>query len=378
VALTVTADELELLTAALRLPGPGGGGASASVGRGGGDWDGPAGPGALALADRHDLLPALWRAQVDAGGWVALPPEALAVVAAHFEPGSTQPPLLAQQAYEANRPRVQDLMAQGDAVLDALAGAGIGAVALKGLHALRAGWWPDPVARVMRDLDVLVAEAEAEPAQAVLGDLGYRSLPSGHDAYADHELAAVHLPGRSGSVELHTALVVSRWRGVLPARDVLAAGPPMSTTDAVVHSIAHAQLHDEAHLLGRLALRSAHELAVLAAGPRAGTIDWGGVRTRFAAVGATGALDAQLHLARAAFGAEVPEPSRPLPAAARLALGRWLLARPGWAARYERAVFVPRALSADRMHERYGPGSVWRSRAVHVTRAVRRRGPAPS
>jgi len=374
VALTVTADEFALLTAALRLPGPGGGDASASMGGGGGHWGGPAGPGALALADRHDLLPALWRAEVDAGCWAPLPPEALAVVTAHFQPGSTQPPLLCQQAYEANRPRVQDLMAQGEAVLGALGRAGIVAVALKGLHALRDGWWPDPVARVMRDLDVLVAPADARAAQAVLGDLGYRSLPSGHDAYADHELPAVHLPDRSGSVELHTALVVSRWRGVLPAQDVLAAGSPMSTTDAVVHSIAHAQLHDEAHLLGRLALRSAHELAVLAAGPRADQIDWDRVRARFATVRASGALDAHLHLARAAFGAAVPEPSGRLPAVGRLAVGRWLLARPRWAVRYEQAAFAPRALSAERMRARYGPGWVWRSRALHVSRAIGRAG----
>ena len=372
----VTADERFLLTAALRPPGRGGGGASGP--RSGPAWNrrawsGPAAAGALRLALAHDLLPALWWTEVARGTWTPLPSAALEAVTARFADGSTQPALLAQQAHRANQERVDDLVDQGEAVLGALADAGVASVPLKGLHALRAGWWPDPAARVMRYLDVLVAEADVEAAERVLDGLGYVAMASGHDDYGDHERPARHRPDRQGSVELHTALVVSRWRAVLGADEVLAAGSPMSTTDAVVHAIAHAQLHDEAHLLGRVPLRALHELAVLTAGPRGSEIDWVQVRARFARAGAHAALDAHLWLAGGLFDAQVPRPTRTL--GPRLH-GWWaeaLLAHPGWAPGYESAVFAPRALSSDRMHGLHGPGPLWRLRGRHLAGALRRR-----
>jgi hypothetical protein len=368
----VTADERCLLTAALRPSGPGGGAASGPAWNRQA-WAGPAGPGALALASAHDLLPALWRAEVDRATWVDLPPEALGPVSAHFAAGVTQPALLAQEAYQANQIRVLDLLGQGREVLAALDEAGIEAVPLKGLHALLAGWFVDPATRVMRDLDILVAPADADRAESVVASIGYLPMASGHDDYGDHERPARHRPDRAGSLELHTALVVSRWRAVLPADEVLEAGAPLSTTDAVVHAIAHAQLHDEAHLLARVPLRSLHELAVLSRGSRAGEIDWAGVRHRFEGAGAGPALDAHLDLARALFAAEVPEPAGHL----RPRVHRWwcehLLAHPGRAPGYEQLVFAPRALDAARLQRLYGPGPTWRLRCRHLAGGLRSR-----
>ncbi len=365
----VTADERQLLAAALHPVGSGGGTASGPAWHRRA-WDGPAGAGALHLAAAHDLLPALWRAEVDRGTWTELPPDAFDVVRTRFAGGTTQPALLAQQAHAANRVRVADLLDQGSAVLDALAEAGIDAVPLKGLHALLAGWWADPASRVMRDLDVLVGETQANAAEAVLSGLGYEPLATGHDDYGDHERPALHLPRRDGSVELHTALVVSRWQAVLPASGVLAAGAPLSTTDAVIHSIAHAQLHDEAHLLARLPWRALHELAVVARGPSGPEVDWDRVRRQFTAVGAVAALDAHLWLAIDLFAAEVPRPAGTW----RPRLHQWwsetLMAHPSWAPTYESAVFAPRALSAPRMRQLYGEGPLWVLRGRHVTTAM--------
>jgi hypothetical protein len=326
----------------------------------------------LPLAAAHDLLPALWSAGVARGWWTALPADALERVLTRFAPGLTQPPLLLQQAHDANRIRVGDLMDQGHAILDRLASAGIAAIPLKGWHALMTGWWDDPANRVMRDLDVLVPADQAEAAAECLAALGYVALATGHTPEADHELPAVHLPGRAGSVELHTALVVSRWRGVLPADQVLGHGAPMSSTDAVVHSIAHAQLHDEAHLLARIPLRALHELSVLAAGPRAGEIDWWRVRSAFRGVSAEPALDAHLAMARSLFGAAVPAPANRLRAEAHDRLCRALLVRPPLASIYEKTVFLPRGLSTDRMYELHGPGNPWLARLRHVGSALTR------
>jgi hypothetical protein len=330
-------------------------------------WD-----GALRLAAGHDLLPALWSAGRERGWWTALPTDALAQVVAHFAPGSTHPPLVLQQAYDANRLRESDLSDQGSVILEYLASAGIVAVPLKGLHALMAGWWPDPADRVMRDLDILVSKDDAGPASQCLASLGYLPFATGHTAAADHELPAVALPGRAGSVELHTALVVSRWSAVLSGAEILDGGPLMSSTDAVIHSIAHAQLHDEAHLLARIPLRALHELMILAAGPRGDEIDWTRVRTSFRRVSAEAALDAHLRQARSLFGASVPPPVGRLRPSAHDRLCRTLVSRPPLASIYERTAFLPRGLSTERMHELHGPGSPWISRVRHAAHALHR------
>ena len=322
----------------------------------------------LDLADAHHLLPVLWRSGLDAGWWVPVPLGARDAIRSHLDAGTTLPALLLQDAYEANQARTADLEAQGQAALDALGAAGIEAIALKGLHGLQAGWWPDPATRVMRDLDILVRASEAPRAAAALAELGYvpaREAPG--DPAADHEVTTTHLPGRAGSIDLHIALLVSRWRTVLPVEGVLAAGAPMSTTDAVIHGIAHAQLQDEAHRFAQIPLRALHELSVVA-GRADLTVDWSAVRAAFARAGAEAALDAHLQLARTLFDAEVPPPRGRVRAAGHERLARVLADHPAASRRYERAVYAPRALSTGRMTELYGPGNGWAQRARHLTR----------
>ena len=191
-----------------------------------------------------------------------LPAPALAAVEAKFAAGRTQPALELQRAYDDNADRLADLLDQGERLLAALGDAAVPAVPLKGWVSVRDGWYPDRDVRVMRDLDVLVPIDRAADAVRAVEMLGYELIEEPLDDYADHQLPAMAMPGRLGSLELHTALVVSRWQAVLPASAVLAAGR-MTTTHAVVHAIAHAQLHDEAFLLRHRPLRALHETAVL-------------------------------------------------------------------------------------------------------------------
>ncbi len=268
---------------------------------------------------------------------------------------------------------MQDLLAQGELVEDALRTAGVRSVRLKGWHTVTAGWWADPAERTMTDLDVLVAASDAERAARALAGIGYVPIESGHTAFADHELAPVHLPGRAGSVEIHTALAVSRWASVLPPSDVLAVAGPMSSTDAVTHLIVHAQLHDEGHLLGRVPLRAVHELAVRSRLDLADEVDWEVIRSRFGSVGAEAALDSFLTLARRMFAAEVPAPHprfvRVVPhAAAAMAM----LDRPRLASLYARLAYLPRALSATRMQSLFPGRPVWRSRLGWIVDGIGR------
>jgi len=268
---------------------------------------------------------------------------------------------------------MRDLLAQGELVEEALSGAGLRSVRLKGWHTVTAGWWADPAERTMTDLDVLVAASDADRAARALADAGYVPIRSGHTAFADHELAPVHLPGRAGSVEIHTALAVSRWAGVLPASAVLTAPGAMSSTDAVTHLIVHAQLHDEGHLLGRVPLRAVHELAVLSRLDLAGEIDWDVIRSRFGSVGAEPALDGFLTLARSMFDADVPPPHpRFVPFVPHAVAATAMMDRPRLATLYARLVYLPRALSATRMRSLFPGRPVWRSRLGWVARGIGR------
>lgn len=341
-----------------------------------GTFDGATSPTAgewqrlVSLADDHLLAPSLWSAGVRRGWWRPLPADALDAITQRLG-GAVPPELVLQRAHHDNGDRNRDLLAQVDQVTTVLGGAGILAVPLKGAHALRAGWWPDPNQRVLRDLDLLVPRGDADRAAALLAEIGYRPLDSAPDPAADHQLPAVRLPGRAGSVELHVALARGRWRTVLAAEPILEAGV-LDATMAVAHLIVQAQLHDEAHLLHRLPLRALFELAVISSGDEGSSIDWDVIVRTFDGAGARRALASHLLLARRWFGARVPAD---LNACGRVPAGLATLAadHPHAARRWEPIAYLPRSLAASRLESLYGHRTVWRLRARHLGGTVARR-----
>jgi hypothetical protein len=298
----------------------------------------------LATAERFGLAPALW---------VALAPSLASAPMRRDR-------LVLQRAFAANEARMADLLDQCEAIVTALAAAGIVAVPLKGADAVLAGRYPTAGARTMTDIDLLVPGDDAPVAEEVLADLGYRIQPA---PPSSHQRPPRALPGHPGSVELHTALLIDRWSPVLAAADVLARvdGGRLDRTDAATHLVAHAQLQDEAHLLAQVPLRALHETALLLRGDEA--VDWPRVRSAFARADATRALDGHLALTEALFGVASP---LPLPRAER-ARATLVIA----AARSERRArrvaevrHLPRTLAAD---ESFG------ARLRHVGRGLRRR-----
>ena len=219
-------------------------------------WDAVCG-----LAADHRLLPAVWSA-LSARGVRPLP-RALRAGA-----GATSPLAVLEDAHIENALRTADLRAQGEDLLAALDDAGIPAMPIKGLHLLLAGWLPDPAARTMVDIDVLVHPAAIPDACRVAYACGYRPLAVvSHEEGADHEVAPLVLPGRSGSLELHRATLMSRHADVLPADDLWAHASTAqvngrtqalpSPTHAFALLIAHAQLQDDCYRLLHLPLRGA-------------------------------------------------------------------------------------------------------------------------
>jgi hypothetical protein len=322
-------------------------------------------PALIELAARHRLLPALWSASRDRGLLNPLAPEARVAIEARLEHGMTHPTLLLQSAYDENRSHLGELLAAWATISAELARAGIVAVPLKGLHANLEGWWRDPAARAMVDLDLLVPSAQAAAADELLHRIGF--VATEVNDWADHHLPQLWLDGTSVCVELHTALTAARWQDVLPAADVLRGGRTrMSTTHAVTHTIAHAQLRHEAYRLGVLPFVSLLDTAAVAGGKRRDEIDWDEVRLRFSRVGADRALDGHLELARSLLGAAVPAPRARRRARMHAAVCRHDAELAILTRLRACRVYGSRAFAAERMRRLYGPGNLWAHRWRHI------------
>lgn len=328
----------------------------------------------LALADEHRLLPALWSSLAARG--VRPLPAGLAGGAPDRAPLA-----VLERAHRENAARVADLREQLDLVLDALDTEGIDAVPIKGAHHLLAGWLPDPAARVMVDVDVLVPAGRADAAVGALAGLGYRPAGPAPDALTSgHQLQALAHPGRAGSVELHVEPIIGFHRSLLTAEEVFADAVSVevstarrrvpSDTHAMVVLAGHAQLHDEGALLLHLPLRALWDVAVLDGVVRA---DWEAVAGHFARDGRRSSL-ALAGFAVAAhdlFGVDLDVPARGGSA--------WLRAvglaerHPGAADAYRRAVYLPRSLRRERMAHLYGATgglTLQVARARHLVRGA--------
>jgi len=332
----------------------------------------------LTLAARHWLLPALWVAIRDADRVRALPDGVLAAIDTRVGRGRGAALLTLQRAYNDNVRRNSELLSTAESLLDRLAAEGITAVPLKGIHTMELALWPDAGSRMMGDIDLLVDPDRAHEAFELLRSSGFRESEYPIGEYADHQLPM--LESDSGViVELHTELLVHRWRAVLPASVVWGRVAPrgpsgrllMDDTHAVVHLVAHGQLQDDTYLLRELPLRALHELAVWA---RCGTpIDWEEVAGHFDRVGRRSVLDASLLATARMFHAEVPVraglSARRQHLLCRAGI-RWPLLRRA----YRYVLYLPRSFSRARMEAEFGSPRgrcwLWHARARHIVQRV--------
>jgi alpha-ketoglutarate-dependent taurine dioxygenase len=336
-------------------------------------WD-----GVFELAAEHGLMPALWSALAARG----VHPLPRALRAARRE---NSPLSVLEDAYLENAGRIADLHAQGEELLGALNDAGIPAMPIKGLHFLLAGWLPDPAARTMVDIDVLVHPAAIPDACRVASNSGYRPLAvTCREDSADHEVAPLVVPGRSGSLELHRSTLMSRHAAVLPDVDLWAdastievnrrAQPAPSPTHAFTLLIAHAQLQDDCYRLLHLPIRALHDFALLHAHGRDASVDWEAVRERFERVGKLHCLQGFMAAAEDLFSVSVPLGLRGGRSWNRVT--RWTLRHPTAGLRYREAMTLPRALSAQRMarlYDAHDTGQQAMARLCHVSRGMTRR-----
>jgi hypothetical protein len=321
----------------------------------------------ISLAARSRLLAAVWCEGVARGALTPVSAAVRAAIAARLSSAAVVPELVLQDAYENSRERLGRQLAAWEVVDLRLREAGIRALPLKGLHTVLDGWWADPAARMMTDLDVLVRAGEASAADRILAELGFVLAPA--NDWADHHLPQRWLEDEDVCIELHTSLSTARVPQLLRAPEALAEAAGrgrLTTTHATVHLIAHAQLQHEGHRLGQFDLARLYDLAAVSGGPRAAEIDWAEVRWRFASAGAGAALRRWLVAARAVYAAELPAPpARPGDLLAAAVAGLRLEGTALGRAQFY-ALKAPERFSAERMIALYGPGPIWRRRLAHA------------
>jgi hypothetical protein len=171
--------------------------------------------------------------------------------------------------------------------------AGIEPVLLKGVAYLAASVYPDPAARYLTDIDLLVPAERMAAAVEILA--AHRFERDERDAFGDfrHHHAPLHRTG-SPDIELHHALGLDRWQRLLSAAEVIARAAPHRLgalrvripcpEHLLVHLIAHSQLQNSYNERVWPPLRAMVDLVLL--DRRFGAdLRWDRVAARFAAAG---------------------------------------------------------------------------------------------
>ncbi len=123
---------------------------------------------------------------------------------------------------------------EAERLVTALAREGIPVALLKGLGLAR-NWWPNPLARGFRDLDLLVPPGDVDRALGILAGLGYRPEAAGplRDVYRVHHFHLVLRGDGQPKVELHWALARPADPYRLDAATMLADLRPLAGRDAI-------------------------------------------------------------------------------------------------------------------------------------------------
>lgn len=132
--------------------------------------------------------------------------------------------------FELNRQRNQHFLSELGNIVEALNKNDIEPVLLKGAVALVDHWYEDNAdsgisgERFLRDIDFLVPEHQAQQAFQILIDNGYElvnALDEDLHQVKTHQLAALHKLGSPLVVEIHTAPISLKAKGLLTAQQVL-------------------------------------------------------------------------------------------------------------------------------------------------------------
>lgn len=284
-------------------------------------------------ANRTNLAPALHWGLLDKGLWANVPEKLRGFLSA---------------VHRFNDERNESLRLELIHAVGLLNDAGITPLALKGATAFALNIHPDPAARFMLDLDILIREDQMPDAVAALESASYYDpdidnpvLLSDLNLDEDRHYPGLIRPDGPALIELHGRLLPGRFNAVLETGAVWressraesgrlsgVALALMSPTHQVIHCFAHSELAHSNHRYWRLDLRQMHNFACLCHRFRE-EVDWDRLAALMELGHAGQALAAYLYIAEQLFRVETPLSSGSS-AYARRHLSRVFDERPEW------------------------------------------------
>jgi hypothetical protein len=212
-------------------------------------------------------------------------------------------------------------------------------VFLKGAAHLLSDLYPDPAERIMVDIDVLVPTDRLSDCATRLYSEGYHALTKG-DYTGHHHLPPLGRPGTTAAIEIHSGPIDLPYRQLMSSSDVFDGAIVLHRGAAqlavpsglcrMIHVMAHAQLANHGYIYGHLALRDLSDFARLHRA-FAHEIDWKELGYRFAACGATIALEFHLLAAARLLGVPI-DPAVKVSKTTQVLFRRalWQESRPNW------------------------------------------------
>jgi hypothetical protein len=239
-----------------------------------------------------------------------------------------------------NRQRNERLVGEAIALAAILNEVEVVPIFLKGAAHLLSGLYPDPALRFTLDLDVLVPADRLSDCVNRLRAEAYQELLTNWDFSGHHHYPPLGRQDSIAAVELHSEPLDAPCRRLLPATEVLRdtvafqrgavklAVP--SASCRMIQAVAHAQLADQAYVLGQLPVRELVDFARLHEA-FAHEIDWPKVVQRFASCGFATALELHLLAVERLLGVPI-EPAIRISATARALYQRalWQVGHPRW------------------------------------------------
>ena len=191
---------------------------------------------------------------------------------------------------------------------------GIEPILLKGIAYLALGIYPDPGTRYLRDIDLLVSEAELETAVDILARNGFEPDNSDRFGQFRHHRPPMCRP-RSVALEIHHCLCLGKCCSLLPASDLIARSVPYDLDgvgvrvpcpeDVFTHLVMHSQIQHPYNERIWPPLRAMYDLDLVLR-RFWDVIDWRSIEKRFRATGQFGLLVLHLSQVNQTLGAMAP------------------------------------------------------------------------
>ncbi|RXJ46014.1 nucleotidyltransferase family protein [Gelidibacter gilvus] len=169
-----------------------------------------------------------------------------------------------------NRNRNEKLLKEARAISEVLNHAQIDHVFIKGIALIAGGTFKDIGERMIGDIDILIAPSQIDEAFNLLEHKGYtENVSFNYETKNYRHLARQIDPNKLGAIELHSEVLVHKYRALLDPNVLLKNKQKIdginvaSTEDSIRIAIFTTQINDNAHFFGYIKLKTIYDCLAL-------------------------------------------------------------------------------------------------------------------